>query len=55
MATTTGSRLATSTMQAVLPATDLARAERFYTETLGLRVEQLPQGAGAFMVHAGDT
>lgn len=53
MATTTGSRLATATMAAVLPAMDLDRAERFYTEMLGLRVEKLPEAARAFMVHAG--
>lgn len=55
MATTTGSRLATATLAAVLPATDLARAERFYTEMLGLRIEKMPEAARGFMVHAGDT
>jgi catechol 2,3-dioxygenase-like lactoylglutathione lyase family enzyme len=53
MATTAKSRVATAPLHAVLPATDLARAERFYTETLGLEIEKDPD-AGGFMVHAGD-
>jgi catechol 2,3-dioxygenase-like lactoylglutathione lyase family enzyme len=31
----------------------LARAERFYTETLGLEIGRVPE-AGGFMVQAGD-
>lgn len=53
MATTATSRVATAPLHAVLPATDLARAERFYSETLGLRIERVPD-AGGFTVLAGD-
>ena len=53
MMTSAKSRLARAPLHAVLPATDLARAESFYTETLGLEIERLPE-AGGFKVHAGD-
>ena len=53
MATTAKSRVATAPLHAVLPAADLARAERFYSETLGLDIEKVPD-AGGFMVSAGD-
>lgn len=53
MATTAMSSLAHAPLHAVLPATDLARAQRFYSETLGLETEAAP-ATGGFMVHAGD-
>jgi catechol 2,3-dioxygenase-like lactoylglutathione lyase family enzyme len=46
------SRVATAPLHGVLPASDLARAERFYSETLGLELEKMPEAAG-FMVRAG--
>ena len=53
MSVTTRSMIATAPLHAVLPASDIARAERFYTDTLGLEIEKMSD-AGGFMVHAGE-
>ncbi len=49
--TTTITRLSTAPVYAVIPAMDLASARRFYSETLGLRLEET--GPGLVLVHAG--
>ena len=51
MTTTTVSRLATAPAYAVLPAEEITRAKRFYGETLGLEIEEVP--GGDVVVHAG--
>jgi len=51
MITTTTSRLAAAPASAVLPAEDIERAKKFYRQTLGLEVEELP--GGEVLVHAG--
>ena len=45
--------LAKAHTQASLPAVDLERAKKFYTDKLGLSVEDIP-GGGAAIVKAGD-
>lgn len=52
MTTATKTSLSTAPVNTVLPAIDIARAERFYAETLGLEVES-GQVPGYFTVHAG--
>lgn len=52
MTTATKSSLSTAPVNAVLPAIDIARAEKFYGETLGLEIES-GQVPGYFTVHAG--
>jgi len=52
MATQAKTRLAAAPLYAVVPATDIPRARRFYAETLGLEVDDRPD-AGGFMVQAG--
>lgn len=42
---------ATSSVYAVLPATDISRAEHFYHDVLGLEVEKV--GTDQLMAHAG--
>lgn len=51
MTTTTVSRLSTAPAYPVLPAEDLARARSFYSETLGLPIEEMP--GDQFIVTAG--
>ena len=48
--TTTASRIALAPVYAVLPAEDLARARKFYHETLGFEIDEMP---GQFIFHAG--
>ena len=52
MTTTTTTRISTARAHAVLPAEDLARARRFWGETLGFVIEEMP-GSSEFLVHAG--
>ena len=47
------SKLAAAPIHASVPTTDLARAERFYGEVLGLEIEREP-GMPQFMAHAGE-
>jgi predicted enzyme related to lactoylglutathione lyase len=51
MTSTTLSKLSTAPAYAVLPAEDLERARRFYGETLGFPIEEMP--GGRFVVTAG--
>ena len=52
MTTTTTTRISTARAHAVLPAEDLARARRFWGETLGFVIEEMPESS-QFLVHAG--
>ena len=52
MTPTTMSRIATAHAHAVLPAEDLSRARRFYGETLGFEIEDMPE-MGQFLINAG--
>lgn len=55
MGTAMQSKLATAKAGAVLRAEDLSRAKRFYQDTLGLKVEDMPSVPTAqAMIHAGD-
>lgn len=53
MATMSKSRIATAPVHAVLPASNLARAEQFYHDVLGFEIEKDPNGP-QFMARAGD-
>ncbi len=48
----TKTRVSTASAFPVLPAEDLARARKFYHDTLGFEVEDMPEGH-QFMIHAG--
>src|SRR5512135_296165 len=48
----THTRLATAPVSAVVPASDIERARKFYHEKLGLDVDEFP--GGMFMAHAGE-
>ena len=52
MTPTTMNRTATALAYPVLPAEDLSRARRFYHETLGFQVEDMPPER-QFIIHAG--
>lgn len=52
MTPTTKTRISTAKAFPVLPAEDLARARKFYHDTLGFEVEDMPEGH-QFMIHAG--
>lgn len=53
MAMMAKTRLSTAPLVAVVPATDLARAEKFYGETLGLELERDPN-IPQFRARAGE-
>ena len=52
---TIGTRPVTATSQIypVLPASNLARAEHFYHDMLGMEIEKPSEDHGQFMAHAG--
>jgi len=53
MLTTTKPITATAPVYAVLPAVDIARAETFYRDVIGMKIETLEGMPGYFVAHAG--